>query len=376
MISITVELKDRSYDIDIERRSLDRAGVALASIGDVSRALVVVDDVVEPLYCERVASSIMDRGIDLDVVIIPAGEQSKSIDVAYSLWEHFLDVGADRRSVAVALGGGVVGDLTGFIAATYQRGIRFFQIPTTLLAQVDSSVGGKTAIDLPKGKNMVGAFYQPRGVLIDPEVLDTLPAEEYQSGLAEVVKYGAAFDQDFFEMLEKNVERINARDPEILGEIVARCCKIKAAVVEEDEKETSGRRATLNYGHTFGHSIETALGHGAIPHGYGVAIGSVLAARLAARLAAKGDERLASIDEPWIERQIALIRALRMPATLSDLGRRYSDSPETAPEALIKLMTNDKKAEDGKLSFVLPTSLGECACVKGVASEDVLAILD
>lgn len=376
MITIPVELNERSYDIDVERNSLDRAGVALASLGDVSRVLLVVDDNVEPLYGERVADAIADRGMDLDVVVIPAGEESKSIEVAYSLWENFLEVGADRRSVAVALGGGVVGDLTGFVAATYARGIRFFQIPTTLLAQVDSSVGGKTAIDLPKGKNMVGAFHQPSGVLIDPDTLASLPDDQYQSGLGEVVKYGASLDKKFFETLEANADRINERDPDVLGEIVAQSCRIKAQIVAEDEKETSGRRAVLNYGHTFGHSIETALGYGNLPHGYGVSIGSILAAKLAARLGANGDERFKAIDSAWIERQIALTRKLRLPALLSDVNRNYGDSEETTPERLVELMKTDKKAEFGKLNFILPTNLGECAYLKGVAVEDVLAVLN
>lgn len=376
MITIPVELNERSYDIDVERNSLDRAGVALASLGDVSRVLLVVDDNVEPLYGERVADAIADRGMDLDVVVIPAGEESKSIEVAYSLWENFLEVGADRRSVAVALGGGVVGDLTGFVAATYARGIRFFQIPTTLLAQVDSSVGGKTAIDLPKGKNMVGAFHQPSGVLIDPDTLASLPDDQYQSGLGEVVKYGASLDKKFFETLEANADRINERDPDVLGEIVAQSCRIKAQIVAEDEKETSGRRAVLNYGHTFGHSIETALGYGNLPHGYGVSIGSILAAKLAARLGANGDERFKAIDSAWIERQIALTRKLRLPALLGDVNRNYGDSEETTPERLVELMKTDKKAEFGKLNFILPTNLGECAYLKGVAVEDVLAVLN
>lgn len=375
MISIPVELKDRSYDVDIESHSLERAGVALASLGSVSRVLLVMDDNVEPLYGERVSSAIVDRGLDLDVVVIPAGEESKSIDVAYSLWEHFLDCGADRHSVAVALGGGVVGDLTGFVAATYQRGIRFYQIPTTLLAQVDSSVGGKTAIDLPKGKNMVGAFYQPSGVMIDPEVLQSLPDDQYRSGLGEVIKYGASLDKTFFETLEKQVEQINARDSDILGKIVAQCCRLKAKIVAEDEKEISGRRAVLNYGHTFGHAFETTLGYGTIPHGFGVSIGSILAARLAARLASKGDKRFNSIDETWINRQIELTQKLHLPAFLADLGRRFGDSPETSPQRLVELMSTDKKTEFGKLNFILPTSLGECVYLRGIAPEDVLAVL-
>lgn len=375
MITIPVELQDRSYDIDVEQNLLSRAGVALASLGDVSRVLLIVDDVVEPLYGDVVSSSIIDRGIDLDVFVIPAGEESKSIDVAYSLWEQFLDAGADRRSVAVALGGGVVGDLTGFVAATYQRGIRFFQIPTTLLAQVDSSVGGKTAIDLPEGKNMVGAFYQPLGVLVDPEVLNTLDDEQYRSGLGEVVKYGASLDETFFETLESNVEEINRRNSSVLAEIIARCCQIKAQVVADDEKETTGRRALLNYGHTFGHSLETALGYGVLPHGFGVSIGSILAARLAARLASNGVELFRNVDAALIDRQISLFRRLHLPATITDLGSQLGDLHEISPSRLLELMSNDKKTEFGKLNFILPTDLGKCVYYKDVDAADVLAVL-
>ena len=375
MISVPVELKDVSYSIDVEQNSLERVGIALESLGNVSRIILISDEIVDDLYGQIVAKSIVDRGLDLDVIVIPVGEASKSIDVAYSIWERFLEIGIDRRSVAVALGGGVVGDLTGFVAATYQRGIRLFQIPTSLLAQVDSSVGGKTAINLPKGKNMVGAFYQPCGVLIDPEVLSSLPAEQYQSGLGEVIKYGVSLDDVFFTTLESNIEQINARDSDMLGVIIAQCCRIKAQIVSEDEKETTGRRALLNYGHTFGHALETALGYGALPHGYGVSIGSVLAARLANRLAKKGDSRFIEISEDWIERQISLAQALGLPTCLADIGRAFSDAPETEPQRLVALASSDKKAEFGKLNFILPIRLGECVYVKDVAPDDVLATL-
>ncbi|MBQ9370609.1 MAG: 3-dehydroquinate synthase [Thermoguttaceae bacterium] len=372
---IPVNLQDRSYEIEIAPGALDRIGVALASLGNVSRVVLISDENVDKLCGERVATSIVDRGLDLDVVVIEPGEESKSIEVAYSLWEQLLDVGADRKSVVAALGGGVVGDLSGFVAATYARGVRYFQIPTTLLAQVDSSVGGKTAIDLPKGKNMVGAFHQPCGVLVDTEVLQSLPDREYVSGLGEVVKYGVSLDRDFFVALEENVDAVKARDPEALEKVVACCCAIKAKIVEEDEKETSGRRALLNYGHTFGHSIEAALGYGAIPHGHAVLVGSILAARLANRLRQSGDERFNAIDDAWIERQLSLYRQLELPTSLQDLGRDYGDSPETTPERLLELMSGDKKTEFGKLNFILPVNLGECVYAKAVPAADVLAVL-
>ena len=375
MITIPVELSERSYDIQIEEGALERSGVALASLGDVSRVLLVTDENVDALYTETVAAALVDRGLDLDVVVIPAGEESKTIEIANSLWERFLEVGADRKSVAVALGGGVVGDLTGFVAATYVRGIRFFQIPTTLLAQVDSSVGGKTAVDLPGGKNMVGAFWQPGGVLIDPNVLTTLPADQYRAGLGEVVKYGASLDADFFAFLERNVDQITARDPETLGAVVAKCCEIKAQIVSEDEFETTGRRALLNYGHTFGHALESALGYGTLLHGDGVSIGSLAAARLAKRLAEKGDSRFAAINGAWVARQTELLERLGLPTSLEVVGRRIGDAPETSVERLVDLMRTDKKAEFGKLSFVLPTGLGECVRLRDVSPEDAAAAL-
>lgn len=375
MITIPVELSERSYDIQIEEDALERSGVALASLGDVSRVLLVTDENVDALYTETVAAALVDRGLDLDVVVIPAGEESKTIEMANSLWERFLEVGADRKSVAVALGGGVVGDLTGFVAATYVRGIRFFQIPTTLLAQVDSSVGGKTAVDLPGGKNMVGAFWQPGGVLIDPNVLTTLPADQYRAGLGEVVKYGASLDADFFGFLERNVDKITVRDPKTLGAVVAKCCEIKAQVVSEDEFETTGRRALLNYGHTFGHALESALGYGTLLHGDGVSIGSLAAARLAKRLAEKGDSRFSAIDGAWVARQTELLERLGLPTSLEVVGRRIGDAPETSVERLVELMRTDKKAEFGKLSFVLPTELGECVRLRDVSPEDAAAAL-
>lgn len=373
---ISVNLGERGYDIEIEPGGLTRAGILTASLGDVSRTVLVTDDIVETYYAETVADALVERGLDVDVVVVPNGEASKSIDLAYSLWERFLEFGLDRRSVAVALGGGVVGDLTGFVAATYARGIRFFQIPTTLLAQVDSSVGGKTAIDLPNAKNMVGAFHQPSGVLIDPNVLQTLTPEQFRAGLGEVVKYGASLDADFFAFLEKNAPSIVARDPNVLGQVVESCCRIKAQVVEEDEFETSGRRALLNYGHTFGHAFEEAFGYDALAHGDGVSIGSLYAARLARRLAKNGDERFAEIDDAWIARQLELYERLNLPTSLEVAGRKIGDAPETTPQKLVESMKSDKKAAFGKLNFVLPTSLGVSIRVSGVAPEDVEAVLN
>jgi len=377
MVSISVDLDSgRDYEIEIGRGALDRIGVKLASLGDVSRVELTIDGNVEEHYREQICEAITDRGLDVDAFVIPPGETSKTIDYAYSLWEGFLSSGVDRRSVVVAVGGGVVGDLSGFVAATYMRGIRYVQIPTSLLAQVDSSVGGKTAIDLPSGKNMVGAFYQPRFVLIDPLVLRTLDDKQYRAGLGEIVKYGASLDAGLFETLEKNVDKINARDPDVLEEIIARCCEIKARIVVEDERDLEGRRALLNYGHTFGHALESALGFGGAPHGVCVNIGSLWAAKLASRLRAKGNATFGAIDDEWIERQRNLSIKLRLPVSLKEIGRSIGDSDDFSVDRLIKIMTNDKKTEFGKLRFVLPTGLGSSVLTNEVSVDDARAFLE
>jgi 3-dehydroquinate synthase len=284
--------------------------------------------------------------------------RSKSVEVAAELWEQLLDQGADRQTVVVALGGGVVGDLAGFVAATFARGLRFVQIPTTLLAQVDSSVGGKVGINLPGGKNMVGAFWQPRGVLIDVDVLQTLPEREYRAGLAEVVKYGVIQDADFFAHLEANVDAINRRDAAVLTRIVERCCRLKADVVERDEREESGLRSILNYGHTFCHAFEAATGYEELLHGEGVAIGMMCAARLA--------QRLARVDEAFVERQRKLLESFGLPLKV----------PDVEHDELIELMYRDKKVERGRLRFVLPSRLGHVELVRDVSTDEILAALE
>jgi 3-dehydroquinate synthase len=274
------------------------------------------------------------------------------------LWEQMLDQGADRKTVVIALGGGVIGDLAGFVAATFTRGLRFVQVPTTLLAQVDSSVGGKVGVNLPGGKNLVGAFWQPRGVIIDVSVLDSLPEREFKAGMAEVVKYGVIQDAEFFAYLEANVEKINERDASVLTYIVKRCCRLKADVVEKDEREETGLRSILNYGHTFGHAFEAGTNYEELLHGEGVAIGMMCAARLA--------ERLGRVDKAFVARQEKLLEAFKMSL----------DVPEVEHDEMIELMYRDKKVERGKLRFVLPTRMGHVELVNDVGTEDVLAALD
>ncbi len=376
MTIVPVELLDRSYEIEIEGNSLDRLGAALDSFGNVSHAILCVDSQVDELYTQPVVDSVLARGISVDIIVVPSGEESKSIEMAYSLWERLLSLKADRNTVAIALGGGVIGDLTGFVAATYMRGIRFFQVPTTLLAQVDSSIGGKTAIDLPRGKNTVGAFHQPIGVLIDPTVLSTLSDEQYRSGLGEVLKYAVSLDVDLLQFLEKNVAQINERDSQTLETIIAKCCNIKSRIVKDDERETSGKRALLNYGHTFGHALEAALGYGVLPHGLGVSIGSVLAGKLASYLSIHGDSRFSEITEEWLSRFTTLQKKLFLPRSLKDLELDYKSNQLCTPENLVSLMETDKKAQSGLINVILPTSIGSCVCVKNISKETLLKLLE
>jgi 3-dehydroquinate synthase len=355
--TIRVSLGERSYPIEIGTGNLNEAGAFLKDLGGAARVVVVTDSNVEPLYASQVGESFTEEGFDVDLVVVDAGEPSKAAAIAEAAWEKMLDVGTDRQSVVVALGGGVVGDLAGFIAATYARGIRYLQVPTTLLAQVDSSVGGKVGINLSGAKNMVGAFWQPVGVLIDTDVLGTLPKREYVSGLAEVVKYGVILDAEFFRDLEEHTAELNDRQPTALRHVIARSCRLKADVVESDERETSGSRAVLNYGHTFAHALETVLGYGELLHGEAVAIGMMCAARLA--------ERLKRVDASFVRRQESLLAALRLPV----------ETPSADHDALLDAMARDKKSQAGKLRFVLPTCLGHVELVGDVSPDDARAAL-
>jgi len=329
---VPVSLGSRSYDIDVGSGCLHNVGTLLAAFQPISSAVVLTDANVQHFgYAEQVAASIADAGIPAHILSVAAGEQSKTIETANTLWETLLEDGVDRKAVLVAVGGGVIGDLGGFVAATYARGIRFFQVPTTLLAQVDSSVGGKVGIDLTTAKNMVGAFHQPLGVLIDIETLQTLPEEQYLSGLGEVVKYGVSLDASLFEYIEVSIEPIQRRDGAVLQKIVAECCRIKARIVAEDEYETTGQRILLNYGHTFAHAFEIASNY-TILHGLAVSMGAICAARLALHLGL--------VDEALLQRQLDLHQALNLPV--------------------------EYPSEFGKLRFVLPTDLGRCRVVEGI----------
>jgi 3-dehydroquinate synthase len=292
------------------------------------------------------------------MVIVQSGEDTKSLHWLAELYEELAELPADRRTGVVAVGGGVIGDLAGFAAATYARGLALLMVPTTLLAMVDSSVGGKTGINLPQGKNLVGAFHQPSGVWIAPEVLAGLPDAQYQSGLAEVVKYGVILDADFFAWLEGNVEAVTRRDPAAVLHVIKHSCRLKAGVTGADEREETGDRAALNYGHTFGHAFEAVAGYGAWTHGAAVAAGMVCASRLA--------ERLGRVTADVTERQKKLLEAFGLPTAVD---------PAWPVNSLVEHMHRDKKAVAGRLRFVLPTRIGHVELVDGVPEADVRAVL-
>lgn len=354
--TVRVDLAERGYDIHIGQGLLAGAAPFITQRSKATHVIVITDDNVDGLHADRVADQLAEAGLEVNVMVVDAGEPSKSTDVAAELWETMLQEGADRQSVVLAVGGGVVGDLAGFVAATFARGLGFFQAPTTLLAQVDSSVGGKVGINLPGAKNMVGAFWQPHGVLIDVDVLTTLPDREYRAGLAEVVKYGVIMDASFFSLLEESVDAINSRDPDTITQIVARCCRLKADVVQADEREESGRRAILNYGHTFGHALEAITGYTQLLHGEAVAIGMACASRLA--------QALGRIDQSATDRQISLLSRLGLPTDLP---------AEVDPGEMHHLMWRDKKVQDSQIRFVLPNRIGEVELVGDVPQDMVLA---
>ena len=348
LLQVDVTLPQQAYTIQIGTGNLDQVSAVFSRQAEARQAILITDRNVRPLHADPLARSLEEAGIASSMLVIEPGESSKSIDVAGQLWADVLATGADRTSIVVAVGGGVVGDLAGFIAATYARGIRLLQVPTTLLAQVDSSVGGKVGINLPTAKNMVGAFWQPCAVICDTQTLNSLPDREFSAGLAEVVKYGVILDEEFFVELEEHAEAIWNRDAALLRRVVARCCELKAGVVGEDERETTGRRAVLNYGHTFCHAIESLTGYGQFLHGEAVSLGMLCASRLAASMG--------RIDDALTERQRQLLTRFHLPVEM----------PSLDPGQMVELMQHDKKARHGQLRFVLPSRLGEVELVDGV----------
>jgi 3-dehydroquinate synthase len=356
--TVRVSLAERSYDIEIGSGTLVGLGDFLRERSESDHAVIITDSTVDELYADAAGDLLVEAGWEVNVLVVDPGEPSKSAAAADDLWNAMLAEGADRQSVVVALGGGVVGDLAGFVAATYARGLDFFQAPTTLLAQVDSSVGGKVGINLPDAKNMVGAFWQPRGVLVDVAVLASLPDREYRAGLAEVVKYGVILDAEFFAYLESHVDAINRKDADVLTHIVHRSCRLKTDVVEQDERETTGLRSALNYGHTYAHAFESLGEYHSMLHGEAVAAGMRCAARLAARLG--------RLDKAVVVRQDALLGALHLKL----------DPPDVDGQELIRAMHRDKKVASGALRFVLPSRVGRVELVGDAAEADVLAALE
>lgn len=356
--TVQVSLAERSYSIEIGAGVLADAGRFLLARRRTTHAVIITDNHVQEPHALAVASSLAESGVTVDLIVVEPGEMSKCAETANEIWQKLLDLGADRKTLIVAVGGGVVGDLAGFVAATYARGLAFVQVPTTLLAQVDSSVGGKVGINLPQAKNMVGAFWQPLGVLIDTDVLATLPAREYRAGLAEVVKYGVILDAAFFTYLERNTAGLVERRPDVLRHVIARCCELKAQVVSQDEREETGARAVLNYGHTFCHAFEALTGYGRLLHGEAVSIGMLCASRLA--------ERLGRVDAAFTARQRDLLALLGLPVEAPAIFK---------PDQVLAAMSRDKKVEHGRLRFVLPAEMGRVELVGDVPEEHVLAAL-
>lgn len=348
---------DRSYEIVVGRGILADIGPTLRAAA-VSRVVLIADTAVVRSHAARVAESLRSAGIGVETIAVPSGEPAKSLPQAGRLWDALAGLAVDRQTHVVAVGGGVVGDLAGFVAATFARGLPVWQVPTTVIAQVDSGIGGKTGINLDAGKNLVGVFWQPRGVFADIDVLATLPEREFASGFAEVVKYGMILDEDFFSWLEANVREIIARDPDRLAAAVERSAALKAAVVEQDELERSGLRAALNYGHTFAHALETAAGYGALLHGEAVAIGMASAARLAATLG--------RIEPAVVARQDRLLTAFSLP---TDVPAALAAGGDMDADQLIDIMRRDKKSLAGSLRFVLPDRIGHVELVERVPDE-------
>ena len=361
MERITVNLAERSYPISIGAGLFEDPAylsqIILNKTAD-QKVVVISNVTVAPLYAEKILSQLKQFGCDGSLLELPDGEQFKSLETFNQIINYLLEGRFARDVMIIALGGGVVGDLVGFSAACYQRGVDFIQIPTTLLSQVDSSVGGKTAVNHPLGKNMIGAFYQPKAVIIDTNCLSTLPEREFASGMAEVIKYGIIYDADFFAWLEGNLDSLYALDERALTYAIARCCEIKAKVVAQDEKE-SGIRAILNLGHTFGHPIEAELGYGNWLHGEAVSSGIVMAA--------KTSHLRGLISQEQFDRIINIMRRAKLPVHTPD-SMTFDD--------FMMHMMRDKKVLSGQLRLVLPTGIGSAQVMTGTPQEIIKQAID
>ncbi len=348
--AVEIELGDRSYPILIGG-SLLGDPETYAALPDASSALIVTNSTVEPLYAQHLRAALQGKFRRIHTVVLPDGEAYKTWQTLNLIFDALLENECDRKTVLFALGGGVVGDMTGFAAASYMRGVPFVQVPTTLLAQVDSSVGGKTAINHPLGKNMIGAFYQPLKVVCDLDTLKTLPPRELSAGLAEVIKYGPIADLAFFDWIEANIDRLLARDPAAMAHAVKRSCEIKAWVVSQDERDY-GLRAILNFGHTFGHAIEAGLGFGEWLHGEAVGCGMVMAANLSLRLG-RVDAALVHRLTALIQKAGLPIRGPQLPQNAADPALSRAGATTTNADIYLAHMRVDKKAEAGEIKFVV-----------------------
>ncbi|HMS25837.1 MAG TPA: 3-dehydroquinate synthase [Burkholderiaceae bacterium] len=343
---VSINLDARSYDIHIGKDILKSSDL-LRNLPNAKSAVIVTNSTVAPLYANQLEAMLRSKYRDIHTIVIKDGESYKTWVTLNSIFDELLNLTCDRKTILFALGGGVVGDITGFAASCYMRGIPFVQVPTTLLAQVDSSVGGKTGINHPLGKNMIGSFYQPKLVLCDINTFSTLPQRELSAGLAEVIKYGPIADIEFLAWLESNMEALLAKDCDALAYAIKRSCEIKAQVVSQDERE-SGLRAILNFGHTFGHAIETGLGYGHWLHGEAVGCGMVLAANLS--------KQLGYVDDSFVTRLTKIIQRAGLPVVAPSLGA----TSEASSKRYLSLMRIDKKAEAGEIQFVLIKQPGQC----------------
>ncbi len=356
--SFRVELGERSYNIYVGSGLISRTGELIKeNLSSADRCAVVTNDAVNRLHGIALMASLGETGIDAELVLVPIGEEAKSWDVAESLLGDLVDLGLDRKSVVIAFGGGSVGDVAGFVASIFLRGVRLVHVPTTLLSQVDSSIGGKTAVNHPKGKNLVGAFHQPSAVIIDPHLLRTLPQRELISGLAEVLKHGVIADSEIFNILEKRADGVLRKEMDVLTDLISMCCAIKAGFVELDERDTEGVRAALNYGHTAGHALEL-LTHLEMSHGEAVAVGMDVAAQIS--------NRVGLIEKVDVERQRRLLKRLGLGTDLPDI-----DSSE-----LLKAMHRDKKVEMNTIRFVLPTGIGSPPILRAVPDNLISQVLE
>jgi 3-dehydroquinate synthase len=349
---VNVDLQERSYKIHIGA-DLNDLGTAVKECKLNKKIMVITNPTVNSLYGDRVKASLSKADFDVFEVEVPDGEEYKTQEEANILYEECLKFKLERQSAIIALGGGVIGDLAGFVAATFMRGVPFIQVPTTLLAQVDSSVGGKVAVNLPGGKNMIGVFYQPKLVYIAPEVLNTLPKEEFNSGMAEVIKCGAIADEIFFRFLEENIEKIKVLDSETIEKIITVSCQIKASIVQQDEREKN-LRAILNYGHTIGHALETLTGYKVYRHGEAIAIGMVCAAKISAMMKI-GDEKI-------VERLESIFKKAGLP---TEVDKKLDQ------DKIIDLLRADKKVKNSKVRFVLLEAIGKVV-IRNDVSEEII----